>query len=379
MQRIGVVESAVGGPAQFASMAALFPHILFEALGEWPERSAGGAFDVLVVGADAADGDALARRLTAAPRTTRIVVVLRNADVLTTRRLVREGAADVLPHPVSEPALALSLERLLSNESSDPARRKAGEAVAILKAGGGVGATSLAVQVAALLAARDGGGVCLADLDVQFGAAALYLDMPDTVTVADLLNTGASLADTPFATALSAHPSGARVLAAPHELMALEGVHPAQMDSLLAGLRRDFALTLIDLPSAWTAWTHRVLSLVDRIVLVTQLSVPHIQLVKRQLRTLAVQKLEDRPLILVCNGPSADQQGSVSIKAAERALGRGFDVVVPEDRRTMSTAINHGLELSVVRRGTKLEKAVVQLADKVAAGVIAAPAGRARR
>ena len=43
-----------------------------------------------------------------------VVIALRDADVTTTRRLMRDGAADVLPAPVSEPALALSLERLLT-------------------------------------------------------------------------------------------------------------------------------------------------------------------------------------------------------------------------------------------------------------------------
>ena len=62
--------------------------------------------------------------------------------------------------------------------------------MALLKAGGGVGATALAVQVAALLAAARRGAVCLADLDLQFGTAALYLDLPEAVTVTDCLSAG---------------------------------------------------------------------------------------------------------------------------------------------------------------------------------------------
>ena len=115
----------------------------------------------------------------------------------------------------------------------------------------------------------------------------------------------------------------------------------------------------------WTAWTNQVLTLADRIVLVTHLSVPHVQLVKRQLRVLASQRLEDRPLLLVCNSLSPDQTATVSIKAAERAIGRNFDVVIPEDRRTMTAALNQGVELAAVRRGTKIEKAIGVLAEKV--------------
>lgn len=366
---VGVVEGAIGGVERLASVAALFPHVGFEALGAaWPDRTTG--LDVLIVAVDAAEApqvDAALARLGAQGQALRTVVVLRNADVTTTRRLMREGAADVLPAPVSEPALALCLERLLvAGGPATGGDHKTGEIVALLKAGGGVGATALGAQVAVQLAARGEGSVCLADLDLQSGEAALYLDLPDAVTLADCLSAGPGLADTPFDTALAAHASGARLLAAPREIMALETLGPAQADALMTGLRRNFTLTIVDLPPVWTAWTNQVLHEADRIVMVTHLSVPHVQLVKRQLRVLASQQLQDRPLILVCNSLSPDHTASVSIKAAERALGRDFDVIIPEDRRTMTAALNQGVELAAVRRGTKLEKAVGELADKVA-------------
>lgn len=379
MLSVGVVDGAIGGAERFASVAALFPHVAFESVGtDWPERPL-GHIGILIVGVEAtsaAEVDAALGRLKAQSAGVRVVVVLRDADVTTTRRLMREGAADVLPAPVSEPALALCLERLLVAGGPTPAQgRKAGEVVAVLKAGGGVGATALGVQVASMLAARGQGLVCLADLDLQSGEAGLYLDMPDAVTIADCLASG-GLEDTPFSTALTLHTSGLRLLAAPREIVALETLGPAQADALVTGLRRDFALTIVDLPPVWTAWTNQVLHDADRIVLVTHLSVPHVQLVKRQLRVLASQQLEDRPLILVCNGLSPDHTASVSIKAAERALGRDFDVVIPEDRRTMMAALNQGVELATIRRGTKLEKAIGELADKVAA---TAPVAASRR
>jgi len=377
---VGVVDGAIGGVERFASVAALFPHVAFETVGAtWPDR-APGHVGILIVGVEAtsaAEVDAALARLKAQSAGVRVVVVLRDADVTTTRRLMREGAADVLPAPVSEPALALCLERLLVAGGPTPGHdRRAGQVVALLKAGGGVGATALGAQVAAMLAARGNGLVCLADLDLQSGEAALYLDLPDAVTIADCLSSGPGLEDTPFSTALAIHASGARLLAAPREIVALETLGPAQADALMTGLRRDFALTIVDLPPVWTAWTNQVLHQADRIVLVTHLSVPHVQLVKRQLRVLASQQLEDRPLILVCNGLTPEHTASVSIKAAERALGREFDIVIPEDRRTMTAALNQGVELSAVRRGTKLEKAIGELADKVAA---TAPVAAARR
>ena len=149
--------------------------------------------------------------------------------------------------------------------------------------------------------------------------------------------------------------------------------------ALIKALRRDFAITLLDLPMVWTAWTNEALQLCDRIVLVTNLSVPHINLVQRQFKVIAAQRLDAIPLTLVCNRVSADQQAVVSLKAAEKALKREFDIVIPEDRRLMNDAIAQGRELSALRRGSKLEKAISELA------AVLAPAGtvqverRARR
>ena len=374
VQCVGVVGGAIGGAERFASIAALFPDVRFEPIGPQGPGRQGERLDVVIIGASASSSnevEATIKLLRARTFSAKVLVTLRDADVTTTRRLVREGAADVLPAPVSEAALALSLERLLAATAATPASDRApGRLVAVLKAGGGVGATALSVQAAATLA-KGGAGVCVADLDLQFGNAAVYLDLPDAVTVTDCLSSGASLLDTPFATALATHRTGARLLAAPRDIVALETLGPHETEALLTALRRDFPLTIIDLPTDWTVWTSYVLNVVDHIVLVTHLSVPHVQAVKRQLRALAAQGLGSRPLTLVCNSLSSDQAQSVSVKAAERAIGRDFDIVIPEDRRSMTAAINQGVELSAIRGGTKTEKAIGELARRIAEPVTA--------
>ena len=373
---VAVLADAVGGADRTQSLAAAFPGLMFDVLyGDWPDPATLRA-DALIVGVDAASPAAMdlaASRLRNVPHALSVIVVLRNASLEATRRLMREGAADVLPDPVGDPTLALSLERLLSRRPLAAPSGARGQVVAFLKAGGGVGATALAAQTAGMIARQLGerGKVCLADLDLQFGAAAFYLDLGDVTTITDCLEAGAALSDAPFASQLTPHMSGARVLAAPRQMTALDTIAPPLVDALFNGLRRDFALTLVDLPADWTAWTSRALELADRIVLVTQLSVPHTQLVQRQMSTLQLQKLGGTPLTLVCNGLNGDQQATVSLKAAERAIGRAFDVVVPEDRKLMSAAINQGLLIADVRRKTKVEKAVADLAGILSANVTA--------
>ncbi|HTX50998.1 MAG TPA: hypothetical protein VME40_16615 [Caulobacteraceae bacterium] len=377
--RVGVQDGAAGAPDRFASLSALFPHVNFTSVGAiWPE-SAASSLDILIAAVDAASAlevDNAVRRLRAKIGAARVVVVMANADVATTRRLIREGAADVLPGPASEPAMAACLERLLVTLDDGRSDQRSGQVVAFLKAGGGVGATALATQCAATLARRDAGQVCLADFDLQFGAASLYLDLPDAMTIDDVLASGPGFAESPFASILARHRSGARVLAAPRDITPLEYLSAAQADTIIHGLKREFALTIVELPTVWTAWTNRLLQLANKLVVVTNLSVPHMHIVKRQQRLIAAQGLETQPLVLVCNALSSEQVSQVSLKAAERALGRKFDVVIPEDRRVMNAAINEGQTIASVRRGTKLEKAISELADRIAASVTVQEAAR---
>jgi pilus assembly protein CpaE len=377
--RVGYVDGAIGGTDRVLSLGAHFPDVEFSSVGaEWPDRP-GMGLAALIVAADPGDIEGTAARLAARGHDCPIIVALRQADVATTRRLMRAGAADILAAPISEAALALSLERLLSQAEAAGGPSSNSQVIALLKAGGGSGATSVGTQLAVMLATRGPNArVCFADLDLQFGQGALYLDLADAITLTDILGGGAPLREAPLATAIARHSSGARLLASPRELTPMETLSRQDVEGLIAALRRDFATSLLDLPAVWTAWTHQALQLCDRIVMVTQLSVAHINLVKRQLKTLSTQNLESIHLTLVCNQLSAEQQSIVSLKTAEKAIGRAFDVVIPADVKLMNEAIAQGREVSAIRGGSKLVKALDELTALIAPAGAGQPAQRRR-
>lgn len=380
--RLAYDPAAFQGASPSTSLQAQFPHVAFQPLqGRWTGDPSPSA-DVLLAAADAArepEVDALCAALRACGRADSVIVFLLNPDVATTRRILRDGAADVLPAPANDMAVAVALERLLGRLHVEGAARpqQTGQVVSLLKAGGGVGATAIGAQLAAILAkSRGDGRVCLVDLDVQFGSAAMYLDLDNSVTMGEVLAAGGDLAEIRLGTSLTPHESGARVLAAPPQFLPLEALTPATIDALIVALKRDFDLVILDLPSAWTAWTDRALRQSDRIVLVTQLSVPHAHLTKRQLQLLATQRLDDIPLTLVCNRCGGDSPAAVSVKSAEAAIGRAFDVQIPDDRKLMNEAINQGVAISVLRRGSKLEKGLEALAACIAPAQAAPSRGR---
>lgn len=358
---------ALGRPDLLRQLQDQFQEVRFRPLHETWFADALKQVDLLIVALDAtsaADVDRFCVNVREAGRPGSIIVVLSNAGMDVTRQLMREGVGDILVAPVSDAAVAVSLERVMGAlaQSQDGG---SGEVISLLKSGGGVGATALGVQLAALLA-KSGVKVCVVDLDIQFGAAAMYLDLRNTVTMGELLSAEASPTDIRFAQDLAVHSSGARVLAAPREFMPLEAISSKLIDDLLSALRRDFDVVLLDLPCAWTAWTSRALRLSDRILLVSQLSVAHAHQTRRQLGLLQAQNMDDIPLTLICNRFGAETLAGVNRRSVESSIGRAFDVMLPEDGKLMGEAINQGVALGDLRRGTKLGKALEQLAAQVA-------------
>lgn len=373
--RVGFVEGAIGGPEMIASLAILFPKVQFIGVGAaWPEKAVVG-LAAMIIGADARGAEAMLTRLGIPAEGPPIIVVLRDVDAAMRKRFAQSRAADVLTAPLSEAALALSLERLLAQAAAPVARKAEGKVVGLLKAGGGVGATILGIQLAHILAAR-ADGVCFADLDIQFGQAALKLDIDDAMTLTDILGGSGALDEAALSSVLKAHRSGVKLLAAPRDLTPLEAVTAQDLDGLMKSLRREFAVTLVDLPGVWTAWTNHALHLCDQILLVTNLSVPHVHLVKRQLGMLASQSLDLIPITLVCNRMNDDQRAIVPLQAAEKAFGRKFDFVIPDDHKAMNAAVAQGSALSTIRPGTKLEKAIEKLADSIVPSPFAAETKR---
>lgn len=358
---------ALARPDLLRQLQEQFQEVRFRPLHETWFAEALKQVDLVIAALDAtspAEVDRFCVNIRESGRPGSIIVVLANAGIEVTRQLMREGVGDVLVAPTTDAAVAISLERVMGALAQSQGGGS-GQVISLLKSGGGVGATALGVQLAAQLA-QSGVKVCVVDLDVQFGAAAMYLDLRNTVTMGEVLSSDANPADIRFAQNLAAHSSGARVLAAPREFMPLEAISSQLIDDLLSALRRDFEIVLLDLPSAWTAWTSRALRLSDRILLVSQLSVAHAHQTRRQISLLQAQGLEDIPLTLICNRFGAETLAGVNRRSVETAIGRGFDVLLPEDGKLMGEAINQGVALGSLRRGTKLGKALEQLAAQVA-------------
>jgi Flp pilus assembly CpaE family ATPase len=361
-RRVSLGREVVEAIGTLTGLQSAFPDVEFVVTGDELSNPTLPRNDIIIISLSRAQTPAVIARIRARPNGMEIIVVLTDGDIESTRSLLRAGVADVIPFPASENALALSIDRALMQRQPAEARpNEAGQVIVFLKGGGGVGATSLCLLTAIHMARERPDSVAVADLDLQSGVVSAQLGLTGAYAISDLLAAGGAISETPFVRALHAHPGGFRVLAGPGEIMPTDSIAPSQADQIMRGLKRDFPITLVDLPSTWSAWTYRIVQQADRIVLVTQLSIPRINLARRQLAMLAAQGLGQKPVTLVCNAVSSDQSDRLPLKWAEKSLGRAFDFAIPEDRRAMDAFINEGIPPSSRGSSSKLHAAIERL------------------
>jgi pilus assembly protein CpaE len=324
------------------------------------------AADALLVDVDihdAQDMDALGR-LTAEAAGAGVPVLVTTTDLsaATVRRLLRDGIADFIPQPLDRRDVLDALQNIGRQKGRNPnAEPPRGRLLTFSRASGGAGATTLAVNVAHGLARPRGprrADVCLIDLDLHFGTAALQLDLGQTAGLLDIVRAPERLDAALFSSSLVEHRSGLRVLPAPSAPMPLEALRPDLVEALLELARSQFDYVVVDLPIALTQWTETVLHHSDLVYLVTQLNVPAVRQLRRLLDVIEETGLYNLPVQLVLNRLQGSFGWSSGVKRrqAEKALGRPFDYCIRDQFEILNEAANRGCPVLDVRRYSRFSR-----------------------
>jgi pilus assembly protein CpaE len=298
-----------------------------------------------------------------------VLVTSRQLNVAAMREFLRIGVLDAVPQPFDSAELVAALRQAAGRRQHAPAAAsgKRGVIVTFIASGGGVGATSLAVQGACALARRKKtDSICVLDLDVQFGSAALLLDAEQHTSIIDLINTPDRFDAALLRGAMVRPHNRFDLLAAPATMYPIDDIDPAAITATIAAASREYLHTLVDLPMLWTHWTHAALRASNVIALVVELTVPSLRQGRRQIDMLRQEELDDIPLVVIANRAVRGLFGGrgVSLKAATTALGRKVDHVVPNDA-SMQAAGEAGVPLSEASGGKSLEKKICGMMEEI--------------
>lgn len=298
-----------------------------------------------------------------------VIAAVDGLTVANTRALLRAGALDVLPIPFSADELKQAVEparraaRPAAPRTVSTAQRRQGRTVAFVGALGGVGTTSIATQLGVIWAGTSRVG--LVDLDVQFGSAALSLDLKPSLTLGSLMENADRLDSELLQSVAMKHASGLEVIAAPSDMLPIDAISSDFVDQLLRTATQSYDVVLVDLPTVWTEWTVRVLQRADAIVMVTNMTVPGIFQARRQLDVLDVNGLIPKLQVVANRVQYGLFSSKVDLSETEAALGRKIDHKIANDYPAMSAANDEGRTLKDVRGKSRIVKDLQALSERL--------------
>ena len=290
------------------------------------------------------------------------------------RSLVRSGAHDVVPLPLSIEDLEASIAPLADEAVKRGAAAGAGNAkvISIIKGVGGAGATALASQLAIRFAqseAAHGREACLIDLDVQFGDVAFQLGLKPKLSLADLLDAGTRLDGSLLRATTTDHAGGLKVIASPDEMMPLEGVSSEHLMEIVDLATREFGTVFFDLPTNWTNWSLSLVARSDLVLLVTELTVAGLNRARRQLKLLESQDLNNLDVRVIANRWDKSQTRTIRPSDVHEALGQDIAYTVTNDFPLMRAAIDRGVPISDIKRRSAIAKDLDVLDTGIAAAL----------
>jgi pilus assembly protein CpaE len=267
----------------------------------------------------------------------------------------RLGVKEFLPQPLTrqevEPALARFEERFIGRTAEGDT--EAGRVVCVIGARGGVGASTVATNLAmSVQQARQRESVALVDLDMHGGDLGLFLDLHASQGLKHLSKDISRLDETIVRSSLSQHSSGLHLLASGYDGFDEAAPTTGSTMRVIGLLRSMHRHVLVDCGHVLEQAVKEALDCSDQILVVTTLSLPTIRRTKRLLEAFGTAQYPTGKVGVVVNRYVNDQKEL--LKETEEMLGVRMAGLIPNDYGTASEAINHGKPLTIMAARTAI-------------------------
>jgi pilus assembly protein CpaE len=291
---------------------------------------------------------------------TRVVVIGRQNDVLLYRELTRRGVSDYLISPVG----TLDVVRTVCGLFSAPDAKPVGRVIAVVGCKGGVGASTIAHNVAWAIARDLQLDTVVADLDLGFGTAGLDFNQDPPQGIADAVFSPDRI-DTNFVDRLlSKCTDHLSLLAAPATLDRVYDFSSEAFDSIFDALRATMPFVVLDVPHQWTGWTRRALIAADDILIVAMPDLANLRNAKNMLDLLKASRPNDHRPYYLLNNVGVPKRPEISSADFAKALDDQPVAIIPFEPQVFGAAANNGqmiAELSASHRTAESFRQLAQL------------------
>ncbi len=323
---------------------------------------------LVAIDADPQKGlDLVARLGTTSPNCAVLVLSSSNDGALILQAL-RSGAKEFLTLPLRIEDLLGALGRIGERRGGQgDARPRGCQVIAVAGATGGVGTTSLAVNLGCILAQDVENSVALVDLDLCLGDADVFLDTIPDYTLVDVAQNVTRLDFALLKRSLTKHSSGMYLLPRPVQLEDIGLVTRDDLQRVIGLLKATFTHLVLDLSKAYTATDLVALEMANHILLLTQLDLPCLRNVVRLMMSFGnMEGLAEKVKILVNRVGLED--GQITLKKAEETIGKEIFWQFPNDYRTMIDARNNGVPLIEQAPKAAITQSFISLAKSLSTG-----------
>jgi len=309
-----------------------------------------------------------------------VILIAEDVTPASLHQLLRKGADEFVPYPLPEGELQEAIERIKTPPAAavpapattqlSSGSEKEGAVIVVHGLAGGTGATTLAVNLAWELANSDdkeATGVCLIDLDLQYGSVATYLDLPRREIVFDVLSDTENMDDDIFGQALQTFEEKLPVLTPPTDMVPLDLITPDDVQRLIEMARKHFDYVVIDMPKTIVQWAETTLQAAHVYFAVVELDMRSAQNTLRLKRALQSEDLPFNKMRFALNrAPKfTDLSGKSRVRRMSESLGISIDLQLPDGGKQITQACDHGLPLSSSCGKNPLRREISKLAQSI--------------
>jgi len=345
------------------------------------------------------DGIAATERLSAEVPATAVVMMSVQGEADYLRRSMLAGAREFLVKPFSSDELTASLRQVYTREHDKQSRlaaipmatgssggdgasggdgRPEGQIIALFSPKGGVGRTTVAVNLAVAAATELGKSVVLMDGSFQFGDVGVLLNLnPKNKSIADLVPELEAGEPESLDTFIINHSAGIRVLLAPPSPEMAELITPSGVKRVLDALRRGHDLVIVDCTSWFNETTLAILDSADVVLTMLSLEITSIKNMRLFLEVAEQLGYDQNKIKLVLN--RADSSLGIRVSDVESSIGRKVDHTIVSDGRSVVYALNRGVPFFLSNREAQVSQDILRLAESIAGERVPAPREDARK
>ncbi len=310
------------------------------------------------------DNIALIERFRNSPQQTSFCAYGENLDSDTVIRATHAGAKFFLKEPFDLHEIKNLIKRnksdtRLANDKQDGE----GKIFTVFSNKGGLGKSTVAVNLAVSLSLKCRKSVALIDLDLQFGDISIFLDLHPAFTISDLSSRIRELDYELIESSMVKHETGVQCLTEPRMAEESDMITPDHVSKILEMIRKSFDYVVIDTTHSFDDVIIESLEMSDSILLISVLDLPTIRNTQRCLEIFRRLNFKDDKIKLVINRFMSEEE--VDPNRFEAALKFPIYWKIPNDYSTVINAINGGVPIQRLAPSSAITRNFDELAMRL--------------